>query len=164
MQVITHTFPGPQSVAGAYQFPTVPLLSVIIASYNARETICACLRALQDQATSCPFEVIVADSSHDGTAELVAEAFPWVRRITSSARMYCGEARNRGIAVSRGEIVAFLDADCTVGPEWVEALREAHQAPDLAIGGVIANGSPTPMGWAYYLTEFSRWLPYTHPR
>ncbi|MHB1296116.1 MAG: glycosyltransferase family 2 protein [Anaerolineae bacterium] len=142
----------------------VPLLSVIIASYNARETIGACLRALEGQAAAFPYEVIVADSSQDGTAELVAEAFPWVRLVTSAQRTYCGEARNRGIAAARGEILAFLDADCTVGPEWAEAVRQAHQAPDLAIGGVIANGSPTPVGWAYYLLEFSRWLPRPEPR
>ena len=44
-----------------------PAVSVIVASFNARATIGAALDSLQRQDGDVPFEVIVVDSSQDGT-------------------------------------------------------------------------------------------------
>ncbi len=55
---------------------TEPILSVIIASYNARETIARCLQSLKVQSSLCELEVIVVDSSSDGTGDIVARDFP----------------------------------------------------------------------------------------
>ena len=69
-------------------------LSVIIASYNSAQTIGRCLDSLQDQMDSDDVEVIVVDSSTDGTARIVSERFPKVRLYTFSERRYPGDARN----------------------------------------------------------------------
>ena len=139
-----------------------PALSVLVAAHNARSTISACLRSLEAQRTSAPFEIIVADSSSDGTDNLVAQGFPGVRLIHSDERMYCGEARNLALSQAHGEIIAFIDADCTVPPDWAELVLAAHRGPQAAIGGAIANGNPESLvGWAAYLCEFSQWLPGT---
>lgn len=138
----------------------MPQVSVIIAAYNARETIEKCLASLQRQATEAKFEIIVVDSSTDGTADLVESAFPEVTVCRFAARKFCGDARNVGIALARGEIVAFIDADCTAEPGWVDAILAAHGSPDPAIGGAIANGNPENyVGWAAYFCEFSQWMP-----
>ena len=135
-------------------------ISVIIASLNSRETISACLESLERQETRASFEVIVVDSSNDGTATLVAELFPWVRLFSFNSRKYCGDARNIGISKARGEIIAFIDADCTASPAWIRKLAEAHEAPDSAIGGAVDNGNPESLvGWGAYFTEFSQWMP-----
>lgn len=142
-----------------------PRLSVIIASHNAVSTIAACLESLRNQVTEQGFEVIVVDSSTDGTAELVASAFPEVRLHTFSMRTFCGGARNWGIHMARGEIVAFTDADCIADRGWVGRILEAHQEPHSAVGGAIANANPASyVGWGAYFTEFSHWMPGRQPR
>jgi len=140
--------------------PDMPKVSVIIASYNARKTIAGCLASLHKQATEADFEIIVVDSSTDGTADLVENKFPGVTVCRFEERKYCGDARNIGISLASGEIVAFIDADCTAAPGWVDAILTAHRSPDSAIGGAIANGNPESyVGWAAYFCEFSQWMP-----
>lgn len=143
-----------------------PDLSVIVASFNARMTIEACLESLARQATETGYEIIVVDSSIDGTADIVADKFPNVRLCRFSERRYPGDARNLGLAVARAEIIAFVDADCTVEKNWVnEVLRVHHRSSNLIVGGIIDNGSPQRMvGWGYYFCEFSLWLPQSSER
>lgn len=145
--------------------PSKPQLSVIIASFNASRTIAACLESLENQKTDRSFEIIVVDSSTDGTAELVEKRFPNVRLYRFSERKFCGGARNFGISVARGEIIAFIDADCTADSNWVDEILKAHRSPHPAIGGAIANGDPGSfVSWAAYFCEFSQWMPGTRPR
>jgi glycosyltransferase involved in cell wall biosynthesis len=137
-----------------------PLVSVIVASYDARETIGATLESLLRQETSVPYEVIVVDSSTDGTADLVADAYPRVRLLRSPTRLFPGGARNVGVREARGSILAFTDADCVADPEFVRAIAEAHRAQAPLIAGVIANGNPeSRIGWVHYFSEFSSWMP-----
>jgi GT2 family glycosyltransferase len=137
-----------------------PSLSVVVASYNARDSIDACLESLVRQTTSKAFETIVIDSSTDGTAERVRRKYPQFGLLTSPRRLYCGDARNRGLALARAPIVAFLDADCFVEADWVEAVLRAHESQHWLVGGVIDNGNPaSALSWAYYFLEFSLWLP-----
>lgn len=144
---------------------SVPDLSVIIASYNSRRTIEACLRSLERQVTDKRIEVILVDTSSDGTAKLVQEKFPLVRLYCFNQRKYCGDARNFGISLSRANIIAFLDSDCTVDPDWAEKVFSAHHADHLLVGGVIDNGQSRDMvGWAYYFCEYSLWMPTLHRR
>lgn len=107
------------------------------------------------------FDVIVVDSSTDGTASLVAERFPNVKLYTFSERKYPGDARNIGVSKAEGEILAFTDADCIVEPDWVDKIIEAHQKTEHpVIGGAVDNGNPESyIGWGYYFCEFSQWIP-----
>ena len=145
--------------------PSKSQLSVIIASYNSEKTIAACLESLENQTTDKSFEIIVVDSSTDSTAELVEKRFPQVRLCRFPERRFCGGARNWGISVARGEIIAFVDADCQAEQNWVEEILKAHESPHPAIGGAIANANPESyIGWAAYFCEFSHWMPGTQPR
>jgi GT2 family glycosyltransferase len=140
--------------------PGLPELSVIIASYNARQTIEKCLDSLRLQKSSRTFETILVDSSTDGTADLVRQRYPEVRLITSRSRLFCGSARNVGLKVAQAPIIAFLDADCFVEPGWVDAVLAAQSPPHYLVSGVVLNGTPErPVAWAYYFCEFSHWLP-----
>ena len=139
-----------------------PQLSVIIASYNSEKTIEDCLKSLENQKTDKNFETIVVDSSTDGTNELVEKRFPKVKLYKFAERKFCGDARNFGISVAKGEIIAFIDADCTADRNWVDKILKAHESPYPAIGGAIANGNPESyIGWAAYFCEFSQWMPQT---
>ena len=154
-------FGGPgQAAPGSSRWrPGCPDLSVIIASYNARWSIAACLDSLRLQKTSRTFETILVDSSTDGTADLVRQSYPEVQLITSTSRLFCGDARNVGLKVAKAGIIAFLDADCFVESGWVDAVFAAQEPPHPRLR-VILNGAPVrPVDWAYYFCEFSHWLP-----
>jgi GT2 family glycosyltransferase len=139
-----------------------PELSVVIASYNAACSVTACLESLRRQRTRRRFEVILVDSSTDGTADLVAREFPAVRLFSFSNRHFCGDARNIAITEAAAPVVAFIDADCVADESWVERICVGHEGPYLAIGGAIANGRPSTLtGWAAYFSEFSQWMPNT---
>ena len=116
-----------------------PRVSVIVACFNAIDTIERCLSALASQDTDEPFEVVVIDSSRDGTADLIRQRFPNVSLHTFADRKFPGEARNLGVARSEGEILAFTDADCVPDRSWVRVIVESHRRPDPVIGGTIDN-------------------------
>jgi glycosyltransferase involved in cell wall biosynthesis len=145
--------------------PEKPRLSVIIASYNPGDLLERCLESLQNQSTDKTFEIIVVDSSTNGPIQRMGEKSPTVRLYPFPERKFCGDARNFGLSVTRGDIIAFIDADCRADPNWVDQILKAHQSPLLAIGGAISNGNPdSTIGWAAYFCEFSQWMPNTHPR
>jgi len=137
-----------------------PDLTVVIASFNARATIGACLESLRRQQTARIVETLLVDSSTDGTAGFVRDAYPEVTVIAAARRLYAGAARNLAMPRARAPIVAFLDADCRVNADWVDRVCEAHARPDLLVGGAVDN-APTRslVSWAYYFCEFNLWLP-----
>ena len=98
--------------------------------------------------------------STDGTARVVERDYPEVTLITFSERKFAGGARNAGILAAHGDIIAFIDADCTAATNWVNAIIQAHGAPHAAIGGAIANGGHGGVAsWAAFFCEFSEWMP-----
>jgi len=140
----------------------VPLVSVIVPSYNSEETIRATLRSIMAQDLEEGYEVIVADSSTDGTPDLIRQEFPAVRLLHREDRMQSGTARNLGVSAARGQVLAFTDSDCLVPPDWLRSLVAHHrQRPDYAaVGGPIVNGNPeSVVSWAGYLAEFNIHLP-----
>lgn len=139
-----------------------PDLSVIIASYNSGNLLKECLDSLQNQRTEKTFEIVVVDSSPNGLTVGIGEKFPEVKWYQFPERKFCGDARNFGFSVARGEIIAFIDADCRADQNWADQILETHRSPYLAIGGAIANGNPQSItGWAAYFCEFSQWMPNT---
>lgn len=98
-----------------------PAVSVIVPAYNASATLPGCLAALARQSPPHPaFEVIVADDgSTDDTVHVAQGA--GARAVTGRHRG-AADARNRGVAASRGQLVLFTDADCEPAPDWVAQL------------------------------------------
>jgi len=94
-----------------------PLVSVIVPVHDGERFLAPALRSVFEQ-TYRPIEVIVVDDgSTDGSAE-VASSFP-VRYLHQENRGP-GAARNAGIQASRGELVAFVDADDVMLPHKLE--------------------------------------------
>ena len=137
-----------------------PLLSVIIPSYNSGERVLSCLEALRGQSADVSFEVIVVDSSDDGTGE-VLERLQDIKLIRSSGRLFPGTTRNRGAAEAGGAVLCFIDADCIPSPQWIANIWKAR--PDknrMVVGGAISNGTPgSAVGSAEYFSELSGFFP-----
>jgi len=141
--------------------------SVIIPSYNSKDKICKTLDALQEMHTEHPHEIIVVDSSADETPEIIEHKYPRITLIHLEEQTYPGSARNLGIRHSRGNIIAFLDADCIVIKEWLNIIVDTHVTyPEYAaVVGSIGNGTPhNVVGTASYLIEFNEWTPKTKKR
>jgi glycosyltransferase involved in cell wall biosynthesis len=88
-----------------------PSLSVVIASHNAGAAIGHCLDALMRQRVSSHVEIIVADSSTDGTDWLVRERFPQVRLLHFESPLTCDHRRHRPV-LSHGRRLGRRDTQC----------------------------------------------------
>lgn len=98
---------------------------------NGEETIGACLDSLLELDYPA-FEVIVVDdASTDKTYEIISR-YP-VKQVFGE-RIGAYAARNVGIEIAKGEIVAFTDSDCVVDKKWLRNIVTPY-ASDL-VGGV----------------------------
>lgn len=143
-----------------------PLVSVLIPAYHSQETLGGCLEALARQ-TFRDFEVVVVDSGTDPVTEpLVRERFPWVRFERSPRRLLPHAARNRGVVLSRGELLVFTDPDIYARPDWLEELLAVYRAaPERgAVVGALACHGRKWRDRAIHLCKFSKWLPAGEPR
>jgi glycosyltransferase involved in cell wall biosynthesis len=123
-------------------------VSVVVPARNEGAHIGALVSALLGQAApGVEVEVIVVDdNSSDGTAEIAEGAGARVVRLPSELSGNPAAGRNRGAAVSRGDPIIFLDADCMPAPGWLSAYLEAHQRGEIVVGGSLdlpAGLSPT---------------------
>ncbi|MBI4261556.1 MAG: glycosyltransferase [Actinobacteria bacterium] len=138
-----------------------PAASVIVPAFDDADTIAACLRGLRAQDLDEPFEVVVVSSGPDATPHIVRRGFPEVRAFHSEERLGPGAARNAGVARSRGEVVAFLAADCVPEPAWLRRRVEAHRAGHALVGGFVDRGEDdTLAGRAQWLAKFWAMLPH----
>jgi len=137
------------------------MISVIIPSYNSEQTISNCLKSIEDQSYTGDFEIIVVDSSYDGTPEVVSSDYPVAKLIRLNKRTDPGTARNIGIGVAKGDLVAFMDADCVAAPDWLERMAAAHESSYDIAGGIVRNSpeSSNLVGRAGYMAEFRDFLP-----
>jgi mycofactocin glycosyltransferase len=137
-----------------------PCISVVIPSYRAAATLPRVLAALEPQIAGREREVVVVDSSSDGSTDILASRFPWARFVALGERTLPGRARNLGAGLTQCELLAFLDADVIPSPGCLDAL-EQRLVPgvDLAVAAVC-NGTPrSPTGTAGYLLEFLDFSP-----
>ena len=95
------------------------LVSVIIPTFNCCRYIEDAVESVLNQ-TCRPFEIIVVDDgSTDDTGSKLKKYKDRVRVVTQE-NQGSSKARNVGLALSRGDYVAFLDADDRWGPEKLE--------------------------------------------
>ena len=140
-----------------------PYISVIIPCFNARDTIRYTLKAVLSQKTKFDYEVIVIDSSNDGTTEIITNDFPEVNCIHLDRQTLPGSGRNLGIRHAMGEIVAFTDADGVPDPDWLSQIALQYKKEDTeGVGGCVINGYPNSLtAWVSYLIEFNEWTEFT---
>jgi glycosyltransferase involved in cell wall biosynthesis len=135
-----------------------PRVSVVIGAHDTAETIAGCLEALRRQ-TYRDFEVILIDSSPDQETVRIASAFSEIVFEHSPSRLYCHEARNRAIALSRGPLLACLDADVYPRPEWLAELVAAYERTGQVIVGALACHGSRLRDRGIHLCKFAKFLP-----
>jgi glycosyltransferase involved in cell wall biosynthesis len=119
----------------------LPFVSIVVPLYNEERWIDECVRALsaQDYPEDL-YEILVIDNnSTDSSAARVA-AYPRVRLLREPEQ---GDfaARNRGIVESRGEILAFTDADTAPHPDWLRTIAaNMKDGVNLLVGRLQFGG------------------------
>ncbi|WP_017349523.1 glycosyltransferase family 2 protein [Pantoea sp. A4] len=106
------------------------LLSVIVPTYNVERYVQACIDSLLDQ-LSGKFEIIIInDSSTDDTLRVLERFYRGVPqvRIETVVNGGAGLARDRGVALARGEFLFFCDPDDIVAGDITAELAEVLRA------------------------------------
>ena len=123
-------------------FPTrTPRTSVVVATRDRAASLSRCLDSLLG--LDYPdYEIVVVDNAPatSATERLIAARYARDVRYVLERRPGLAAAHNRGVAVARGEIVAFTDDDVVVDRRWLLELATAFEwAPDIAcVTGLIS--------------------------
>jgi hypothetical protein len=118
-----------------------PSVAVVIVNYNGESWLTRCLKSLRR--TDYPdFRTILVDNdSRDGSVDMVTTGFPEVEVIRAGGNLGFCEGNNLGIqrALESGaELVALLNPDTWVEPEWLRNLVEVSQYnPEIGIVGAV---------------------------
>ncbi|HSR28930.1 MAG TPA: glycosyltransferase family A protein [Anaerolineae bacterium] len=108
-----------------------PLVSVIIPTYNSERFLAEAIESVLSQ-TYPNYEVIVVDDGSTDTTAEIARGYPSIRFVQQE-HAGIGAGRNRGVKVSAGEYLAFLDADDLWLPEKL-SLQMAEFKADPGLG------------------------------
>ncbi len=95
-------------------------VSVVIPAYNSEKTIKECIKAVLKQQIKDKEVIVVDDGSEDDTAEIVKK-FDEVKYLYQK-QSGPAKARNLGIKNAKGEIIAFIDSDCTAEKNWLKEM------------------------------------------
>ena len=121
-----------------------PIISVIIPAHNRPDAIVRCLDALAAQTVAAwSFEVIVVDDGSE--PPLAIDASRWTARfplmVIHQRNTGPSGARNRGVAATQAEFLAFTDDDCLPEPTWLDRLLATlRDSPTALVGGSTRNG------------------------
>jgi O-antigen biosynthesis protein len=110
-----------------------PALSVVVCAYNEERYLGDCLESLLHLDYPNLDVVICDDGSTDRTLE-IASRYPF--RIQALEHKGLSAARNAGLEVARGDLIAYLDADAACDPDWPYHLALSFES------GVDATGGP----------------------
>ena len=108
-----------------------PELSVVVPTYNRKETLSRVLEGLAAQTLArASYEVIVVDDgSCDGTGAFLKEySAPFRFEALLQANTGPAGARNRAIRAAAGEIVVFLGDDTVPEEDFLDVHLRAHRA------------------------------------
>lgn len=110
--------------------PERPLVSILLSNYNYEQYLPEAVRSVQAQTYGHWELLAVDDGSRDGSLALLRRMAEADGRIRVFAKANGGQATGYNLAYSesRGEIIAFFDADDLLGPDKLAAAVRAHQA------------------------------------
>ncbi len=111
-----------------------PKFSVVVCTRNGAPTLRECLAALREQSHASYEVLVIDDGSTDATPD-IARSFDFVR-YHSQEPAGLSAARNLGMRLATGEIIAYTDDDCIPDEDWLHHLALAYDDPQwVAVGG-----------------------------
>ncbi len=138
-----------------------PQVTVVIVTYNSRETIGAALDALQESYAAGLADIVVVDNaSHDGTADFVAEHSPWATLVRNSGNVGFGLGCNRGFECVATPYVLLLNPDAVITAQSLMTLVDFMERNPRAgicgpavqeISGALQPAGALPNPWKIML-------------
>jgi len=132
-------------IASVAEVPEGPVITVTVATRNRPEMLRQALDSVLHQSYG-RFELLVVDDSDtDETQELLATLDdPRLRTVRTAARRGAGSTFNLGLEEATGDIIAFLDEDNLMHPEWLRSVAWAFSSfPEVdALYGARSNEDP----------------------
>jgi GT2 family glycosyltransferase len=112
-------------------------LAVSVVSYRTPALVRRCLLALEGERERLELAVTVVDNaSGDGSADLVAEEFPWARLIRNARNVGFGAAHNQALRAASARHLLVLNSDAAPTPGALNTLVDyLDRHPDIAIVG-----------------------------
>jgi GT2 family glycosyltransferase len=130
-------------------------ISAVVCAYADErwEDLIAAVESVRAQ-TLPAREIIVVVDGNDGLRSRAAARWDDVVVIPNRHGRGLSGARNTGVSVAGGDVLAFLDDDAVAAPDWLERLAGAYSDPTvLAVGGSVepvwTDGRP-----AWFPAEF----------
>jgi len=133
-------------------------VSIIIPVYNGGEKFRACLESVRALNPPADEVIVIADSDTDGSREL-ARGYG-ARVLVQSPQAGPAKARNWGAREASGDVVFFLDADCTAQTDLIARVKDAMRDSNTA--ALIGSYDDAP-GNPSFLSQYKNLMHhYTH--
>ena len=105
-----------------------PNASVVVVSYRPGDWLAPCLSSAMTQAE----QVVVVDNGSEGEEASAIATSLNAQVVRSSVNLGFAGGVDLGLRHARGEIIAVLNDDAVVGPQWLDAARAALADPTVA--------------------------------
>ena len=111
-----------------------PAVSIVVPAKNEERYISQCLQSLRNlNYPQKKYEIFVVDNGSEDNTKKISEEYGV--NLLSKQNGTIASVRNFGAAKSHGEIIAFLDADCVVHPNWIlEGLKHLRDGAVSTVG------------------------------
>jgi cellulose synthase/poly-beta-1,6-N-acetylglucosamine synthase-like glycosyltransferase len=145
-----------------------PFVSVVVPFYNERRYLGRCIQAIlaQDYPPDHYEIILVDDGSEDESGEIARRQVDARRdtlpRMTYARLRHCGlaAARNAGLSLAQGDVVAYVDGDALAEPGWLTGLVTTF-GDDPRVG--IVGGKINALNDEVTFAEFIHWIHYFWP-
>lgn len=119
---------------------SLPTVSVVVVSWHRPDHLRRCLMSLRQQEHPALELCLVLDP--DAAARTLADLQQggWTARLAQNPGGNISQARNIGLGLARGELVAFIDDDAVAEPTWASRLAAAFADPHIVSATGFTRG------------------------
>jgi glucosyl-dolichyl phosphate glucuronosyltransferase len=119
--------------------PALPAMISVVICAHAQERwneTCAAIESVQEQSFPNK-EIIVVVDHNPPLYTALAAAYPDAVVVENTEERGLSGARNTGVALTHGDVVAFLDDDAVADPDWLKFFADSYADPDvIGVGGL----------------------------
>jgi glycosyltransferase involved in cell wall biosynthesis len=128
-------------------------ISLIICTRDRCQQLARCLKTVRDISFEGSWELIIVDNASSDQTGTVIQEFVNTTKVpvcyVYEPKPGLGNAHNAGVAIARGEVLAFTDDDCYPAPDFVSRISSAFEDPSVGyISGRILLHDPADHAFA----------------